>query len=178
MSEISCDICMDLLPLVCDGIASEDSKAAVEAHVKTCEMCRRLYESGRMGDMDVKVTAVDTVKAFEKFRRKLQMFSGMLLMFGIFFGLSLTAGDDMFYNSLIMPVIGALGYYVFREKALYTVPGLLLITYSFINFFGLIRGVEYMDFLSMTMWVFIYSIFVWIGILVAWLLHFAFRKDN
>ena len=32
MNEISCDVCMDLIPLVQDGIASEDSREAVEQH--------------------------------------------------------------------------------------------------------------------------------------------------
>ena len=41
-SEISCDICRDLLPLVQDGVASEDSRAAVEAHLRSCPACRAL----------------------------------------------------------------------------------------------------------------------------------------
>ena len=30
MNEINCNVCMDLIPLVQDGIASEDSRKAVE----------------------------------------------------------------------------------------------------------------------------------------------------
>ena len=43
---ISCDICMDLIPLVRDGIASEDSRAAVEEHIKDCAVCRAAFEEG------------------------------------------------------------------------------------------------------------------------------------
>ena len=40
MNKIDCEICMDLIPLVKDGIASEESYKAVEEHVKECETCR------------------------------------------------------------------------------------------------------------------------------------------
>ena len=42
MNKISCEICKDLIPLVKDGIASEDSVAAVEEHIKECENCKAL----------------------------------------------------------------------------------------------------------------------------------------
>ena len=40
MDKISCDICMDLIPLVKDGIASEDSCDAVKKHISKCEKCK------------------------------------------------------------------------------------------------------------------------------------------
>ena len=101
----------------------------------------------------------------------------MLMMFGIFFGVSLTAGSELFYNTLIMPIIGALGYYIFRWKALYNVPILLFITQSVTNLFGIIRGTEHLNLYSLFIWTFLYSIFAILGTIVAWLLHFAFRKE-
>lgn len=47
--KISCEIAQDLLPLYCDGVCSQDSKQAVEAHLEGCEKCRadmRLMEQG------------------------------------------------------------------------------------------------------------------------------------
>ena len=41
---MTCDVIRDLLPQCADGIASEDSRAAVEAHIRTCGECRALYE--------------------------------------------------------------------------------------------------------------------------------------
>lgn len=38
--KISCEIIQDLLPLYCDGVCSQDSKQAVEAHLKDCEKCK------------------------------------------------------------------------------------------------------------------------------------------
>lgn len=37
---MSCDIIKDLLPLYHDSICSEESKNAVEEHLKCCESCR------------------------------------------------------------------------------------------------------------------------------------------
>lgn len=170
MNEISCDLCMDLIPLVKDGVASEDSRAAVERHIASCDACAALYNGETPPQVDVK-------KSFEKFRRSVQLSSAMLMMFGIFFGLSLTASSELFYNTLIMPIIGALGYYIFRWKALYSVPILLLITHFVTNLIGVVRGVEHLDVYSLVMWTFLYSIFSTLGTIVAWLLHFALKKE-
>ena len=173
MNKITCDMCKDLIPLVKDGIASEDSRLAVEEHSKTCESCKKLYA---MEVAEPPAMNVDLERELGKVKKKLQIFSAVLMLFGVFFGLSLTASDDMFYNSLIMPVIGALGYVIFRWKAMYQVPLLLFVMQCMINFLGLVRGMEYMPVMGIAMWVGIYSIFVELGVLVAGLLHFAFHK--
>lgn len=175
MNKITCDICKDLMPLVKDGIASEDSRLAVEEHVQGCEICKKLYDGELTGQPSVNV---DLELELGKLKRKLQIFSAILMMFGVFFGLSLTASQEMFYNSLIMPVIGVLGYVIFRWKAVYQVPLLLLVMQLLINFLGLARGMEYLAVIEVVMWVGIYTIFVELGVLVAGLLHFAFKKGE
>ena len=42
---MTCDVIRDLMPLCADGVASEESRAAVEEHIRTCAACRALYES-------------------------------------------------------------------------------------------------------------------------------------
>lgn len=111
-------------------------------------------------------------------KRQIQIFSAMLMLFGIFFGVNLTAGSNVFYNSLIMPIIGALGYMLLRRKALYTIPILLLITHGMSNLLGLIRGQEYLDIYSLLMWTALYSIFSLLGMVIAGLLSYAFRKEE
>lgn len=172
MNKITCDMCKDLMPLVKDGIASEDSRLAVEEHVKSCETCKKQYD----GEIIEPSINVDLERELVKLKRRLQTFSTVLMMFGVFFGLSLTASNEMFYNSLIMPLVGALGYVIFRWKAVYQVPILLLALQFMINFLGMARGMEYMPVMGVVMWVGIYSIFVELGVVVAGLLHFAFRK--
>lgn len=41
--KITCDIALDLIGLYLDGVASPDSKKAVEEHLKDCESCRKYY---------------------------------------------------------------------------------------------------------------------------------------
>ena len=174
MNKISCDICKDLMPLVKDGIASEESRLAVEEHLKECETCKAVYD----GSMQEPPVNPDLERELGRLKRRVQTFSAMLLMFGVFFGLSLTASEEMFYNSLIMPVIGILGYILFRWNAVYQVPLLLFGMLFLINCFGMVRGMEVMSVIGVVTWVGIYSIFVELGVLVAGLLYFAFRKGE
>ena len=175
MNRITCEICKDLMPLVKDGIASKDSRQAVEAHVIECEDCKKLYANE---PVDFSELNPNLELELGRLKKKLQIFSTVLMMFGVFFGLSLTASDDMFYNSLVMPVVGALGYVIFRWRAVYLVPILLLGMQFSINFLGMARGMEYMPVMGVVMWVGIYTIFVELGVLVAGLLHFALKKEK
>ncbi len=175
MNKITCNMCADLIPLVKDGIASEDSRQAVEEHIKTCETCRIQYEGAGTEPFTVNV---DFEVELGKLKRKLQIFSTVLMMFGVFFGLGLTASENMFYNSLLMPVVGVLGYLLFRWRAVYLVPGLLFVAQCLINLMGVPRDMVHMSLMGIVMWVGIYSIFVLLGVLVAGLLHFAFRKEK
>ena len=170
MNEISCKICMDLMPLVQDGIASEDSREAVENHISKCEVCAAYY-SGSVPPM------ADTGKLMIVVKRKVQFFFIMLLLFGIFFGLGLTASSELFYNSLIMPIVGIFGYVIFRWKSLYAVPLLLLITNVISFVLNVFRGIEELGMYSRVMWTGIYSVFVIVGIIIAGLIHYAFRKE-
>ena len=78
------------------------------------------------------------------------------------------------YNSLIMPVVGVFGYYIFRWTAVYKMPLLLLIINTFLSVFKLVE----IDLYSAFLWTLIYSIFVLVGIAIAFLLHYAFRKEK
>ena len=170
MNEITCDICMDLIPLVQDGVASQDSVFAVENHIKNCPKCGAIFE----GQMPIRDDGKEVLK---KIKKKAQVFTGMLMMFGILFGLSLTATSELFLNSLIMPILGFVGYYLFQWKAAYIVPCVLLVTHIVINSFGIVRGIERLDVLTLLFWNVLYSFFAILGIIIAGLLHFAFRKE-
>lgn len=43
MTKIPCDIIRDLMPLVLDGVASEDSRAAVQQHIAECSPCAAAF---------------------------------------------------------------------------------------------------------------------------------------
>lgn len=41
---LPCDVVMDLVGLYKDGLASNESKAAVDEHLKECAQCRKYYK--------------------------------------------------------------------------------------------------------------------------------------
>ena len=98
----------------------------------------------------------------------------LFIVFFIFLGFSLTAGEDLMYNSLIMPIVGVFGYSVFKWKAVYKVPAILLAIDLSVCLFGLVE----LDLFSAVVWTFMYSLFVLIGIAIAFLLHYALRKES
>lgn len=51
MSEIKCGVVRDLMPLVVDDVACEESKVLVNEHMESCETCRAYYE-GMTGALD------------------------------------------------------------------------------------------------------------------------------
>lgn len=84
----------------------------------------------------------------------------------------------MFYNTLIMPLIGVVGYCLFRWKAIYTIPLLLLIFYPIATVASMVLAGETLDVYSAVFWTVIYSIFALTGTAIAGLLHFAFRREQ
>lgn len=171
-NQITCDICRDLLPLVQDGVASADSEAAVLRHVKECGECGALFN----GKVVPAVPASESPKALLRVKRWLNGIYAALMLFGIYFGLSLTAGEDMFLNCVIMPVVGVFGYLAFRWRSLFTVPVILLIINVILNVLGVYGGVEDLGFTETMAFTLIYLPFALAGIVIAMLLHFAFGK--
>lgn len=170
MTDISCGICRDLLPLVRDGVAGEESRAAVEAHVARCESCRALYEAPNQPE--------DGRAALSALWRKLRLSCALLMMLCIFVGMDLTGGQGLFYNSLLMPLIGGLSFLVFRWKALYDLPLLLLAVGLATCGLNLLRGLEGLPFTELLLWTAIYSLFAFVGVAVAALLCFALKKED
>ena len=121
---------------------------------------------------------IDDAKPFKKMMKRMnrQFYSlaYAALVFLIFLGFGWTGGENLMYNSVIMPVVGVFGYYVFRWKAVYKVPILLLIIDMFVYLFQLVE----IGFADVFVWTFIYCIFVAVGMVIAFLFHFAFRKED
>lgn len=178
-----CSVVRDLLPLYVEDMVSPETAQYVKSHLDECPECQSEYESLKEGAELVSIekkpmSEVTEAKPFKTIMKRLnrQFYSVAYaaLIFLIFLGFGWTGGENLMYNSLIMPVVGIFGYYVFRLKALYKVPILLLIIDTFVCLFKLVDLELYSAFL----WTMIYSIFVFVGIAIAFLLHFAFRKEK
>ena len=175
-----CSIVRDLLPLYAEDMVSDETARFVSEHLKLCAECREELASLKDGEVIEKSPAVqaDTVKPFKRMMKRMNrqfyMLAYSLVIIFIFLGFSWTAGDNLMYNSIIMPIVGIFGYCVFRWKAIYKMPVLLLMIDMVIFLF---QSVE-LGFSDTLVWTFIYCIFVWVGIVIAFLLHFAFRKED
>lgn len=173
-NQITCDICRDLLPLVKDGVASADSEEAVRKHISGCGDCALLFD----GKFVPAIEPSESPKALLRVKRWLSGVYAALMLLTLYFGFSLTAGSEVFYNCLIMPVVGVFGYLAFRWRAVYTVPVILLIVGIFTNALGFFNfdGAEVLDLMSLILWIIIYALFALSGIIIAMLLRFAFGK--
>lgn len=111
MYEISCQMCMDLMPLVHDGVASEDSRRAVEHHIQTCDACRALYEGETVpeGSAD---------KALSKAMKRVQTVSMVVLAVAVLLGICLCElvmqGSSMIFVLVVLGIRGLLRI-VFRK---------------------------------------------------------------
>ena len=178
-----CSIVRDLLPLYAEDIVNPETAQYVKSHLAECSECQAELESLKTGEglaaIEKRPTSEEAgSKPFKtimkRINRQFYSVAYAALIFLIFLGFGWTGGENLMYNSLIMPVVGVFGYYVFRLRALYKVPILLLIIDTFVCLFKLVDLNLYSAFL----WTMIYSIFVFIGIAIAFLLHFVFRKEK
>lgn len=129
MNKISCDTCLDLIPLVIDGISSEDSKKLVEEHIRECEECRKMYSEPV--PVDNEDFDIDNDKILQKIKRKLYSFAGLILILGSLIGVNVGNSHNVFYNFLIMPILGGVSYLAFGKKAY--LGSILVFIISFIN---------------------------------------------
>ena len=178
-----CSIVMDLLPLYVENMVNTETAQYISEHVAKCSECQAelaklkgteilpVTKSTSEHKSDTKSTFKTVMK---RVNRKFYMLSYSLIIFFVFLGFGWTAGENLLYNSLIMPIVGIFGYFVFGVKSLYKMPILLLIVDMFLCISGLVK----LDFYSAFMWTLIYSIFVFVGIAIAFLLHYALRKEK
>lgn len=170
MDKISCDICMDLIPLVQDGVASDDSVLAVKEHIKSCPQCRALYAVHPQ-------TEIPSRKLEIKVKNKLQTFFAVLTCIGIFFGISLLVNEGILYMVLILPIIGACSYVIYHWSALWKIPPVLSIVFLIAHMISMLQGADF-NLLGVVFWIVVITAFTELGTLIVGLMHFAFRKEN
>lgn len=175
---ISCDVCLDLIPLVHDRIASDDSTNLVYEHIKTCESCRAEFENADLPDEIL----IDDKKIMTSIKKSLLLTSSVFIVFGALLGVYLSNSMGMFYNFLIMPIVGACGYLVFKKRWYYTPIGIFIISYIWLflqNIFdgALLHGFS-MEIFTMPMFFsVIYTGLVMLGTLIGALIKFGLRKE-
>ena len=178
MNKISCQVILDLIPLVKDNVASKESVKLVKDHMETCETCRELYNS-----FTKETITMNESKVISKIKNQLLITLIIIIIAASMVGLALSETMGMFYNILIMPFIGGLGYFAFEEKSYLVPSSIFLFSYVwlFIKYIGEGMIIEQNIWAVVTLpigWSIIYTGLVGIGIFIAFLLKYAFRKDE
>jgi hypothetical protein len=109
---ISCDIILDLIPLVKDRVASEDSINLVSEHLKSCESCKLEFESHTLPIR----TEFDDKRVVSAIKKKLFLATSALLLVGAFIGMALNKNSPLNFMPAIIVVLGIVfvGIMVFK----------------------------------------------------------------
>ncbi|MBV7273845.1 zf-HC2 domain-containing protein [Clostridiaceae bacterium UIB06] len=109
---ISCDVILDLIPLVKDGVASKDSINLVSDHLKSCESCKLEFESHALP----MPTEFDDKRVISTIKKKLFLATSALLLIGAFIGMALDKNSHSNFMPAIIIVLGIVfaGIVVFK----------------------------------------------------------------
>lgn len=173
--KITCDIVLDLIPLVKDGVASEDSCRIVREHIALCKSCRDEFEE--LKSVRMEETALRDKKIIFSIKRSLFISQVLVLIIGAIAGVALTGSAGMFYNFLIMPVIGVAGFFLLKKKWYLLILGVFSISYLWQAIQGIMAG-GYYPFYGGVYLSTIYTFLVFLGMIIAMLLNFVFKKDR
>lgn len=181
MKQIPCEVIEDLIPLVIDDAASESSKALVCEHIKTCDRCRE-----KMGGLPGEMPPVPAKQTVLKRTRRALFWSGVLLLLcGALLAASVINTASMFYNFIGLPLLGALGYFLFRKRSfavpifVFVLAFLWQLPEIFASLFsdGVTSAPWWSFFAASGIMALFYAVFAGIGVLIGWLLHIAFKKE-
>lgn len=177
----NCNIIRDLIPLVKDDVASEESKAMVLSHIQECEPCRALYDSQPAPpETDTAPQPGRDAKILLAVRRSIRTIQALLLTVGGIIGISIGLSAGMFYNILLMPLLGILSGIGTRIRW-YLVP---LIVFAgelpwYLGYTWLTEGLQagIGSILAMgAVWGLIYAVLILLGRAAAELFRFAFNR--
>lgn len=167
MQAFDCDLYMDLMPLVKDGAASEASRAALEAHLKECEMCRELYDT--IPETAAEPDESRVKKTMEKIRQRYHHSLLALGVLGVLLGVLLTMTRNMALTVAIFPMVGLGAYFLWRSRSLF-IP-LLVFSASW-----LLLSLRDGNTAEAVGWSFNYAYACLVGVLAGGVLAFIFDK--
>ncbi|MFA7205237.1 MAG: hypothetical protein WC102_02800 [Saccharofermentanales bacterium] len=177
---IDCNVIKDLIPLVNDDVASSQTKELVFEHCSKCSDCKSL--------LDEKITIFPKDEMMIKAIKKSLFISQIAIaILGILVGVWFTTSNNILYNFYIMPLVGAVSYLALKKKSLFVPLGIIttvelmqiLKTIPFLSYnFG--KAINQIGTLLISNIYFgiIYAILSLIGILIAFLFEFTFRRDK
>lgn len=124
--QIPCAVYEDLLQLVTDGIASEESRILVDQHAKNCPHCS---QNERIEVVELEISS--ETRILQKIKFQVMAWGFVLLLFGVFFGVSMGVSEEMFLNIWIMPLLGGLSALIYKNRSVYLLVAVFLISSIF-----------------------------------------------
>lgn len=103
--KISCEVISDLIPLVKDNVASEETIKLVSEHIKDCEECKMELGDYNLGN----TTKINDMRVVSNIKKRLFLISSTLLYIGAFIGMALNKNS----SSNLIPLITILLSIVF-----------------------------------------------------------------
>ncbi|MDO5541105.1 MAG: zf-HC2 domain-containing protein [Eubacteriales bacterium] len=181
---ITCGICEDLIPLVEDGIAAEESKKAVLSHIAGCAKCRNKYSNLE----EKEITKRDSFLCNEKDDRRILMdirekisiwlLTGICvsLMAGVL--IVITSSSSPWLMVLVFPFVSGFVYLIGGRTWRY-VPLIAAVLWIII---ALLMGIGNTCSWKTAIWDSVISavfplVFSYIGALAAVLLKYAFKGE-
>lgn len=172
---LPCGIILDLIPLVKDGVASRESISAVKEHLSYCESCRCEFESFP----PIPHAAIDDKKVITKIKKSLLRLGILILCAGSLIGIFMTNSMNVFYNILIMPAVGILGYIFLKRRWVYVPVSILFFSYMWILLSSCLdSGFDKNALIYSIPYAIIYMLLTATGTVIAALLKFAFGKEK
>lgn len=168
---VSCEVIQDLLPLVEDGVASEDSCKLVKQHLSQCSKCT----SNSTLEL---VQTIPDERLLQKIQTRLTRYGLVIILLGAILGSSLSYSMNLFNNVLLMPFLGALCFILLKKYWLRGLLSILATCYISIILISLYQQ-QYNSLFSLFVaplyYLVIYGVLLLIGVLIGKLLHFALK---
>jgi hypothetical protein len=172
-----CNVILDLIPLVKDGVASDESASIVNEHVDHCKSCKSELETFEIIKIDP--VQMESKKIIFDIKRSIFMTQIVILVVGAAIGIALSNSMGMFYNFIIMPIVGAISLIAFKKKWYVAPLAIFLITYSWQTLLFMMENGFSLVGLSVGLYFsVVYTILVALGAVIAVLLRFAFEKGD
>ena len=178
-SNISCDVCLDLIPLVRDKVASEDTNALIYEHIDKCESCKAEFANTNHTSEDT----IDDKRIIHSIRKSLFLTGLIFIACGALLGVYLSNSMNMFYNFLIMPIVGGCGYLILKKKWVWTPLGIFVLSYVWLFIQNIFEGMLSSGFNIEIFYIplfysGIYTGLTILGVVIVALLKYAFRKEG
>ncbi len=174
---INCNVILDLIPLVKDGVASKESAYLVNEHVEHCAACK--IELDAFENIKIEPLNLKDTKIIFDIKRSVYISQIVILALGAVLGIALSSSMGMFYNFIIMPIIGGISLIVFKKRWVLAALGIFIVTYLWQTI--LVMAEDGFSLTGLTVGLYysvVYAILVVLGAVIAGLLKFAFEKGE